>query len=128
MLKLDLDLNDNTGIVKFGKRKLYGCLKKLPTIVESYKTQDKITICKTADISQILICDYEKNDNKKLNYIHGITPPLKNVRKKRFRKTLINTDRAVEVENIERELYYLLRTDFEAVRFQNLFNIINFSV
>ncbi|XP_044764207.1 transcription initiation factor TFIID subunit 7 isoform X2 [Coccinella septempunctata] len=114
-LKLDLNLDDNSGIVKFGKRKLYGCLRKFPTIIESYKTHDKVTICKTADINQVLICDFEKNDNKKLNFMHGITPPLKNVKKKRFRKTLINTERAVEVENIERELYYLLRTDLEAV-------------
>ncbi|XP_045466934.1 transcription initiation factor TFIID subunit 7 isoform X2 [Harmonia axyridis] len=113
-LKISLNLN-NTGFVKFGKRKIYGCLKKFPTIIESYKTHDKVTICKTADVSHILLCGYEKYESKKVNYVHGITPPLKNVKKKRFRKTLINTDRAVEVENIERELYYLLRTDLEAV-------------
>ena len=29
----------------------------------------------------------EKNEHKKYVYSHGITPPFKNVRKKRFRKT-----------------------------------------
>ena len=29
----------------------------------------------------------EKNEHKKFVYSHGITPPFKNVRKKRFRKT-----------------------------------------
>ncbi|KAK9872007.1 hypothetical protein WA026_015253 [Henosepilachna vigintioctopunctata] len=115
LLKLDLNLNDNSGIVKFGKLKMYGSLKKLPTIIESYKTHDKVTICKTADINQILICDYGIKENKKVEYLHGISPPLKNVKKRRFRKTMINTDHAIEVENIERELYYLLRTDLEAV-------------
>ena len=72
---------------------------------ESHKTIDKKTLYKTADICQLLICkegessddefleeDEKKKDpnkvDKKFVYPHGITPPLKNCRKRRFRKTL----------------------------------------
>lgn len=114
-LKIDLNLTDNRGTIKVCKKKLYGVLKKFPTIIESYKTYDKFHIFKTADINQMFVCDYDKKENEKFELIHGLTPPLKNVKTKRFRKTLINPDQAMEVESIERELYYLLRTDFEAV-------------
>lgn len=45
-------------------------------------------------------------------YPHGITKPLKNVRKKRFRKTL--RKKYVDFPEIEKEVKRLLRTDNEA--------------
>ncbi|XP_017305259.1 transcription initiation factor TFIID subunit 7-like [Diaphorina citri] len=78
----------------------------LPTIIESLKTIDRKNFYKTADICQMMICKEEddrgtsdeeeerlfknKKDNKvdkKFLWPHGITPPMKNVRKRRFRKT-----------------------------------------
>ncbi|KAG5872461.1 hypothetical protein JTB14_024042 [Gonioctena quinquepunctata] len=99
------------------KTKLYGTMKKLPTIVESYKTNicnNKSLLYKTADVSHIAACDYEEKPREKLETNHGLCPPLKNVKKKRFRKTMFNTENAVEAETISKELYYLLSTDLEA--------------
>lgn len=44
---------------------------------------------------------------------HGIAPPMKNVRKRRFRKTL--KKKYVEAPEIEKEVRRLLRVDNEAV-------------
>lgn len=51
--------------------------------------------------------------DKKYLYPHGVTPSLKNVRKRRFRKTLKKKN--VELPEIEKEVKRLLRVDNEAV-------------
>lgn len=51
--------------------------------------------------------------DKKFLYPHGLTPCLKNVRKRRFRKTLKKKN--VELPEIEKEVKRLLRVDNEAV-------------
>ena len=56
--------------------------------------------------------DPNKVDRKFL-YPHGIAPPLKNCRKRRFRKTL--KKKYVEAPEIEKEVKRLLRVDNEAV-------------
>jgi len=76
----------------------------LPCIIESHKTIDRKNIYKTADICQMMVCTekeepeeeskpVKKKDgvpkvDKKYLFPHGVTPPLKNVRKRRFRRTL----------------------------------------
>lgn len=50
---------------------------------------------------------------KKFLWPHGITPPCKNLRKRRFRKTL--KKKFVEAPEIEKEVKRLLRADNEAV-------------
>jgi transcription initiation factor TFIID subunit 7 len=50
--------------------------------------------------------------DKKYLYPHGVTPSLKNVRKRRFRKTLKKKN--VELPEIEKEVKRLLRADNEA--------------
>nr|XP_023013480.1 transcription initiation factor TFIID subunit 7 [Leptinotarsa decemlineata] len=103
----------------------------LPTIVESLKTIDGKGFYKTADICQMLICredddqtttdedspQKKKKDpnkvEKKYLWPHGITPPTKNVRKRRFRKTL--KKKYVEAPEIEKEVKRLLRLDNDAV-------------
>nr|CAD7604710.1 unnamed protein product [Timema genevievae] len=104
----------------------------LPTIVESLKTIDNKSFYKTADLCQLLICKEEddqtttdeespaktkKKDpnkvDKKFLWPHGITPPLKNVRRRRFRKTL--KKKYVEAPEIEKEVKRLLRVDNDAV-------------
>lgn len=107
-------------------------LVDLPTIIESMKTIDGKNFYKTADICQLLVCKEEddqtttdeespakkKKDpnkvDKKFLWPHGITPPLKNVRKRRFRKTL--KKKYVEAPEIEKEVKRLLRVDNEAVK------------
>lgn len=51
--------------------------------------------------------------DKKFLWPHGITPPTKNVRRRRFRKTL--KKKYVEAPEIEKEVKRLLRVDNEAV-------------
>ncbi|KAF5287056.1 hypothetical protein FQR65_LT12357 [Abscondita terminalis] len=101
----------------------------LPTVVESLKTIDSKGFYKTADICQMLICKEEdeplldedspqkkKKDpnkvDKKYLWPHGITPPVKNVRKRRFRKTL--KKKYAEAPEIEKEVKRLIRSDNEA--------------
>lgn len=107
-------------------------LVDLPTIVESLKTIDGKGFYKTADVCQMLICKEEddqtptdedspqktkKKDpnkvDKKYLWPHGITPPTKNVRRRRFRKTL--KKKYVEAPEIEKEVKRLLRIDNDAV-------------
>ena len=107
-------------------------LVDLPTIIESHKTIDKKTLYKTADICQLLICkegnessdeDFPEEEEKKKDpskvdkkfvYPHGITPPLKNCRKRRFRKTL-KKKHCLDEPEIEKEVKRLFRNDNEAV-------------
>ena len=79
--------------------KLYGAkLVDLPALVESQKlTGTGGQSIKVADISQMLLVEEEVQDEGQVTkerafniedfiYPHGITPPLKHVRKRRFRK------------------------------------------
>ncbi|KAH8295362.1 hypothetical protein KR018_010413 [Drosophila ironensis] len=136
-IKLDQDLR--YGEVRLDEQMLYAKLVDLPTVVESYKTIDNKSFYKSADICQLLICKEEPEDetekespnknkkkdpnkvDKKYLWPHGITPPCKNVRKRRFRKTLKKKN--VEAPEIEKEVKHLLRIDNEAVRVE--YEIIN---
>lgn len=121
-----------SGEVRIDHMLLHAKVVDLPTIVESLKTIDNKTFYKTADICQMLICKEDddqtttdeetpskskKKDpnkvDKKYLWPHGITPPMKNVRKRRFRKTL--KKKYVEAPEIEKEVKRLLRVDNEAV-------------
>ncbi|KAM3964232.1 transcription initiation factor TFIID subunit 7 [Aphomia sociella] len=131
-IKIENDMRH--GEVRFDHWLLYGKIVDLPTIVESLKTIDRKSIYKTADICQLMICKDEldpsstedesptknkKKDpfkvDKKFLYPHGITPPTKNVRRRRFRKTL--KKKCAEAPEIEKEVKRLLRADNEAVSF-----------
>ncbi|ENN80659.1 transcription initiation factor TFIID subunit 7 [Dendroctonus ponderosae] len=109
---------------------LPGKVVDLPTVIESLKTIDGKTFYKTADICQMLLCKEEEDQvtdeestqkkkkdsnkvDKKYLWPHGITPPAKNVRKRRFRKTL--KKKYVEAPEIEKEVKRLLRIDNDAV-------------
>jgi len=115
--------------------------QNLPCVVESYKTVDKKTLYKTADLSGVLTCrptdDFspppsedeaaakegvskeelakrkEKQEKKHFNLNHGLTPPLKNVRKRRFRKVL--KKKYETAPEIEKEVRRLFRMDNEAL-------------
>lgn len=129
-IKLENDLR--YGEVRFDHWLLHAKVVDLPTIVESLKTIDNKSFYKTADICQMLICKEEddhtttdeespvrqkKKDpykvDKKFLWPHGITPPAKNVRRRRFRKTL--KKKYVEAPEIEKEVKRLLRVDNDAV-------------
>ncbi|KAL1463346.1 hypothetical protein WDU94_015104 [Cyamophila willieti] len=131
-IKLENDVR--YGEVRLDHWMFFAKVVDLPTIIESLKTIDKKNFYKTADICQMMICkeedDRESSDeeekeakmknkkdinkvDKKFLWPHGITPPMKNVRKRRFRKTL--KKKYVEAPEIEKEVKRLLRGDSEAV-------------
>ncbi|KAF1800931.1 TAFII55 protein conserved region-domain-containing protein [Mucor lusitanicus] len=110
------------GYFVFEGRKYDVQLVDLPTIIESQKTLDKKQFYKVADISQMLLVDptsgsepFIPQTNSRLetdpySYPHGLTPPLKHVRQRRFRKKL--SKRAIE--EVEREVERLLEIDATA--------------
>ncbi|XP_046743934.1 transcription initiation factor TFIID subunit 7 [Diprion similis] len=131
-LSIKLENDMRYGEVRFDHWLLHAKVVDLPTIVESLKTIDNKSFYKTADICQMLICKEEddqittdeespvrqkKKDpnkvDKKFLWPHGITPPAKNVRRRRFRKTL--KKKYVEAPEIEKEVKRLLRVDNDAV-------------
>jgi len=128
-IRIDNDMRKGT--IKFDQWTMGAKVLDLPCITESHKTIDNKTFYKTADVSQIVICKEgeeqssseeetpvkpKKKDphkvDKKFLWPHGIAPPMKNVRKRRFRKTL--KKKYVEAPEIEKEVRRLLREDNEA--------------
>ncbi|XP_058297564.1 transcription initiation factor TFIID subunit 7-like isoform X5 [Hylobates moloch] len=148
-LKIDLLPDRRHGVVEVDDVPLAAKLVDLPCVIESLRTLDKKTFYKTADISQMLVCTAdgdshpspeepaastdpnivrkkERGREKKYVWKHGITPPLKNVRKKRFRKTQKKVPDVKEMEkssfteytepaDVENEVKRLLRSDAEAI-------------
>lgn len=131
-LTIQIENDMRHGEVRLDHWLMHAKIVDLPTIIESLKTIDNKSFYKTADICQMMICKEEpdqptaeeespaknkKKDpykvDKKFLWPHGITPPTKNVRKRRFRKTL--KKKYVEAPEIEKEVKRLLRADNEAV-------------
>ncbi|XP_068632738.1 transcription initiation factor TFIID subunit 7-like [Battus philenor] len=128
---IDLENDMRHGEVRFDHWLLHAKILDLPTIIESHKTIDRKSVYKTADVCQLMICK-EENDrstedelpnknkkkdplkvDKKFLWPHGITPPTKNIRRRRFRKTL--KKKSAEAPEIEKEVKRLLRADNEAI-------------
>ncbi|KAL1767047.1 transcription initiation factor TFIID subunit 7-like [Sigmodon hispidus] len=149
-LKIDFSPDGHHAVVQVEDVSLSAKLVNLPCVIGSLKTIDRKTFYKTADISQMLVCSADsglhsppqepvtstdptvtgsgegKTEKNIYNWKHGITPPLKNVRKKRFRKT---TKKVPDVKQkdefsfseyadspaVEKEVKRLLCSDAEAV-------------
>ena len=90
--RLTIQFDDmRNGCVRFDSSVMSCELLDLPCIIESQKTIDKHRFYKTADISQILVCQemqVHPSPFKDYLYADGITPPMKNARKRRFRNNL----------------------------------------
>ncbi|TRY60117.1 hypothetical protein DNTS_006432 [Danionella cerebrum] len=134
-LTIELHADGRHGIVRVDRVPLACKLVDLPCILESLKTVDKKTLYKTADLCQMLVCTLDgdlyppleeptgttdsknkkkdKDKDKKFVWNHGITLPLKNTRKRRFRKTA--KKKYIESPDVEKEVKRLLSTDAEAV-------------
>ncbi|TIC65629.1 beta and beta-prime subunits of DNA dependent RNA-polymerase [Wallemia mellicola] len=91
-------------------------LVDLPTIIESQKTLDNKQMFKIADICQMLVVGDEIQqdapESKIFNtneYVwpHGMTPPMKHARKRRFRKRVNRQT----IETVEEEVERLLTQD-----------------
>lgn len=128
-LSIELQSDLRRGAIRYGNDYIPAKMVDLPCIVESLKTVDRKTFYKTADICQMLIptteediahdenetpANKKKGDkDKKFMCNHGLTPPLKNVKKKRFRKTL--KKKYMDQPDIEKEVKRLFRADAEAI-------------
>ncbi|PAA53967.1 hypothetical protein BOX15_Mlig026986g9, partial [Macrostomum lignano] len=119
---------------------LPGRLVDLPCIVEGLKTADSRTFYKVANITQMLMCGEDAAsalqtlqrssgsrrrrsasasatvtataEERMHQWDHGLTPPLRNVRRRRFRRVLRN--RSMDMPELEKEVKRLLKNDMEA--------------
>ena len=114
-------------VVNVRGRKYAAVLVDLPCIVETMKSWDRRGWWKVADLNQMLLvlgrCETDDEaktyplpakggmlDEKTMQYAHGLTPPMRWVRKRRFRKRLSYKS----VANVEEEVERLMKED-EAV-------------
>lgn len=121
-MKIDMNPETRLGLLIFNKHTVPLKLMDLPCIIESMKTIDNKWFFKTADIHQMFLA-YDPNEVKEVNekkkgkefvWPHGVTPPMKNVSKNRFRKTMKNKQ-PLDSPEIEKEVKWLLKVDNEAV-------------
>ncbi|KAJ6134672.1 hypothetical protein N7523_000994 [Penicillium sp. IBT 18751x] len=105
-------------ILKIRDKQYAAALVDLPCIIEGMKSWDRRGWYKSADICQMLLVlgpvandqealeyplppEVDQTDNKTLQYPHGLAPPLRWVRKRRFRdrvssRTIEQVEKAVE--------------------------------
>ncbi|NP_001242342.1 uncharacterized protein LOC100806004 [Glycine max] len=86
---LDLSFREDgrSGTFMIGNEQFPASLLDLPCVVESYKTYDDNSLIKTADIGQMIMVR-ESGDAAPdvIEYRHGLTPPMRDARKRRFRR------------------------------------------
>lgn len=118
-----LDVNGRRGILIVRGRQYAFSVVDLPTITEGMKSWDKKNFIKSVDISQMCLvlgrcADDEEARNyplppdvnsKNYQYAHGLTAPMRNVRKRRFERT--TRTRLDDIEAIERKVNSLLEAD-----------------
>ncbi|XP_038724833.1 transcription initiation factor TFIID subunit 7 [Tripterygium wilfordii] len=118
---LDLSFSEDgrSGTFAIGSESFPASLLDLPAVVESYKTYDDCALVKTADIGQMIMVR-EAGDAAPdvLEYRHGLTPPMRDARKRRFRrepdlnpelvqrveKDVLNIMAGVTIENVDAEV------------------------
>ncbi|KAI7729185.1 hypothetical protein M8C21_025859 [Ambrosia artemisiifolia] len=86
---LDLSFSDDgrNGTFVIGDDHFPASLLDLPAIVESYKTYDDSVLIKTADVGQIIMVrDQGDPAPDSVEYRHGLTPPMRDARRRRFRR------------------------------------------
>ncbi|CAO2623108.1 Transcription initiation factor TFIID subunit 7-like, partial [Lemmus lemmus] len=99
-LKIGFAPDGRHAVVQVEDVSLPAKLVNLPCVIGSLKTVDRKTFYKTADISQMLVCSAH------------VSPPLKNVRKNRFRKI---KKKDTKSPNVDKEVKRLLCSDAEAI-------------
>ncbi|XP_021738325.1 transcription initiation factor TFIID subunit 7-like isoform X2 [Chenopodium quinoa] len=100
---LDLSFTEDgrSGTFMIGDERFPASLLDLPCVTESYKTYDDSVLIKTADIGQMILVR-EGNDNPPdtVEYRHGLTPPMRDARRRRFRREPdLNPEVVQRVEN-----------------------------
>ncbi|CCG83724.1 protein of unknown function [Taphrina deformans PYCC 5710] len=115
---LSIKFKDARNAVVTIQKKLYAAkLVDLPTITEVHKSFDKKNVYKVADVCQMLLVgDRISHEDtvlaiptqpKDFVFPHGLTPPLRNVRTRRFRKRAS----AKTIESVEKEVDRLFSLD-----------------
>ncbi|KAL1203716.1 Transcription initiation factor TFIID subunit 7 [Cardamine amara subsp. amara] len=108
-IPLDLCFSEDgrSGTFMIGNEEFPASLLDLPAVVESFKTYDDCALVKTADIGQMIMVR-EPGDPapSTVEYRHGLTPPMKDARKRRFRR---EPDLNPElVQRVEKDLLNIL--------------------
>ncbi|XP_042386729.1 transcription initiation factor TFIID subunit 7-like isoform X1 [Zingiber officinale] len=86
---LDISFSEDgrSGTFMIGNETFPASLLDLPCIVESYKTYDDNVLIKTADVGQIIMVKEEGDTSVEgVEYKHGLTPPMRDARRRRFRR------------------------------------------
>ncbi|KAK9273552.1 hypothetical protein L1049_018362 [Liquidambar formosana] len=86
---LDLSFSEDgrSGTFVIGNDHFPASLLDLPCVMESYKTYDDNVLIKTADIGQMIMVREESDSAPDVvEYRHGLTPPMRDARKRRFRR------------------------------------------
>ncbi|XP_019169769.1 PREDICTED: transcription initiation factor TFIID subunit 7-like isoform X1 [Ipomoea nil] len=100
--RLDLSFSEDgrTGTFVIGNEHFPAALLDLPCTVESYKTYDDSVLIKTADIGQMIMVGEEGDPAPDaVEYRHGLTPPMRDARRRRFRRELdLNPELVKRVE------------------------------
>lgn len=111
-----IDMRDGRSVVLTHNSKKYpGIVARLPCIVESQKSMDNRQHYKVADISTLVVVyphdgfDFDKE--REMHELSGLSPPLRYVKARRFRKKSSKTE---YVEEIERKVSELLEKDMRA--------------
>uniref|UniRef100_A0A0D9YCF8 TAFII55 protein conserved region domain-containing protein n=1 Tax=Oryza glumipatula TaxID=40148 RepID=A0A0D9YCF8_9ORYZ len=86
---LDLSFSEDgrSGTFMIRNESFPASLLDLPTVMESYKTYDDSVLIKTADIGQMIMVREEDDPAPEgIEYTHGLTPPMRDARRRRFRR------------------------------------------
>eukprot|EP00850_Spirogloea_muscicola_P008012 SM000042S15279 [mRNA] locus=s42:50232:51358:+ [translate_table: standard] len=76
-----------SGTFTVGNLELPAYLLDLPCVVESFKTYDDNTLIKTADVGQMIVVQRpEDAPPQGPECRHGLTPPMRDARRRRFRR------------------------------------------
>ncbi|KAL0916494.1 hypothetical protein M5K25_014014 [Dendrobium thyrsiflorum] len=107
----DLEDDGRTGTFAIGNETFPASLLDLPGVVESYKTYDDTVLIKTADIGQIIMVREEGEPSPEgIEYRHGLTPPMRDARRRRFRR---EPDLNPElVQRVEKDLLNIMSVPF----------------
>ncbi|GFZ10810.1 TBP-associated factor 7 [Actinidia rufa] len=82
-----LSEDGRSGSFVIGNDPFPASLLDLPSIVESYKTYDDSVLIKTADIGKMIMVREEGDPTPEaVEYRHGLTPPMRDARRRRFRQ------------------------------------------
>lgn len=128
------DAMGRRGTVTIRGQKYAMAMVDLPTIIEAMKSWDKKNFVKTADICQMMLVlgkithDDEAKDYplppdvnpENYQYAHGLTPPMQNVRERRFARTYRRS--TAELEAVERKVEQMLADDDAAASTRIIIN------